>query len=81
MNLISTIVVGLIAGILASFLMKAKTGLLTDMILGVVGGVLGGWLSSLLFGADLMGGFNITSVLVATVGAIIVIVIYRMIRR
>lgn len=81
MNLIATIVVGLIAGMLASFLMKAKTGMLTDMILGIVGGVVGGWLSSLLFGADLMGGFNITSIIVATIGAIIVIAIYRMIRR
>lgn len=81
MNFISTIVVGLIAGTLASFLMKAKTGLLTDMLLGIVGGVLGGWLSSLLFGADLMGGFNLTSVIVATVGAIIVIAIYRMLKR
>ena len=81
MNLIATIVVGLIAGMLASFLMKAKTGMLTDMILGIVGGVLGGWLSSLFLGADLMGGFNITSILVATVGAIIVIAMYRMLRR
>jgi uncharacterized membrane protein YeaQ/YmgE (transglycosylase-associated protein family) len=81
MNLIATIVVGLIAGVLASFLMKAKTGLLTDMILGIVGGILGGWLSSLIFGADLMGGFDLTSILVATVGAIIVIAIYRMFRR
>lgn len=81
MNLISTIVVGLIAGVLASFLMKAKTGLLTDMILGIVGGILGGWLSSLLFGADLMGGFDLTSIIVATIGAIIVIAIYRMLKR
>jgi uncharacterized membrane protein YeaQ/YmgE (transglycosylase-associated protein family) len=81
MNLIATIVVGLIAGMLASFLVKAKTGILTDIILGIVGGVVGGWLSSLLFGADLMRGFNLTSIIVATIGAIIVISIYRMSRR
>jgi uncharacterized membrane protein YeaQ/YmgE (transglycosylase-associated protein family) len=78
MNLIGTIVVGLIAGLLASWI---KTGILVDLILGVVGGILGGWLTSLFLGVDLMGGFNLTSIIVALVGAIIVIAIYRLIRR
>ena len=81
MTLLATIVVGLIAGLLASWLMKAKTGILVDLILGVVGGVLGGWITSLILGVNLMSGFNITSVIVALVGAIIVIAIYRLIRR
>ena len=61
--------------------MKAKTGLLVDLILGVVGGVLGGWISSLITGVNLMSGINLTSILVALVGAIIVIGIYRLIKR
>lgn len=81
MNLLSTILVGLIAGWLASYLMKTNTGILIDLILGVVGGVVGGWLTSLLFGADLMGGFNLTSILVAFLGAIIVIAVYRFFKR
>ena len=81
MNLLATIVVGLIAGLLASWIMKAKTGLLVDLILGVVGGVLGGWISSLISGVNLMSGINLTSILVALVGAIIVIGIYRLIKR
>jgi len=81
MTLLATIVVGLIAGLLASWLMKAKTGILVDLILGVVGGILGGWITSLILGVNLMSGFNITSVIVALVGAIIVIAIYRLIRR
>lgn len=81
MGLIATIIVGLIAGLLASWLMKAKTGMLVDLILGVVGGILGGWLSSLFLGVNLMSGINITSILVAFIGAIIVIGIYRIIRR
>jgi uncharacterized membrane protein YeaQ/YmgE (transglycosylase-associated protein family) len=81
MTLLATIVVGLIAGLLASWLMKAKTGILVDLILGVVGGVLGGWITSLILGANLMSGFNITSIIVALVGAIIVIAIYRLIMR
>jgi uncharacterized membrane protein YeaQ/YmgE (transglycosylase-associated protein family) len=81
MGWFATIVVGLIAGLLASWLMKAKTGMLTDLILGVIGGFVGGWLSQLLFGANLMSGINLTSIVVALIGAIIVIFGYRMIRR
>ncbi|HNT25515.1 MAG TPA: GlsB/YeaQ/YmgE family stress response membrane protein [Anaerolineales bacterium] len=81
MNLIATIIVGLIAGIVASWIMKAKTGMLVDLILGVVGAIVGGWLTSLLLGVDLTGGLNLTSIIVAIIGAIIVIAVYRFIRR
>jgi uncharacterized membrane protein YeaQ/YmgE (transglycosylase-associated protein family) len=81
MNLLATIIVGLIAGVVASWLMKAKTGLIVDLILGVVGSILGGWLTSLILGVDLTGGVNLTSIIVAIIGAIIVIAIYRLIRR
>jgi len=81
MNLLSTILVGLVAGLLASWLMKAKTGVLVDIILGIVGGVLGGWISSLITGANLMSGFNLTSIIVALIGAIVVIFLYRLIKR
>jgi uncharacterized membrane protein YeaQ/YmgE (transglycosylase-associated protein family) len=81
MGLIATIVVGLVAGWLASLIMKTNTGILTDLILGVVGAIVGGWLATLLTGADLMTGINLTSILVALLGAIIVIAIYRFIRR
>lgn len=81
MNLIAVIVVGLIAGWLASIIMKTNTGLITELILGVVGSIVGGWLSSLLFNVNLVGGINLTSILVSLVGAIIVIAIYRFVRR
>ncbi len=77
MNLLSTIIVGLIAGWLVSLIMKTKGGLLMNLILGVIGGIVGGWITSLLLGVDLVGGFNLTSILVATVGAIIVVAVYR----
>lgn len=77
MTLLATIVVGLIAGLLASYLMKAKTGILVDLILGVVGAILGGWITSLILGVNLVSGFNLTSVIVAVLGAILVIVLYR----
>lgn len=81
MNLLAILVVGLVAGWLASIIMKAKTGLLVDLVLGVVGSIVGGWISQLLTGVNLVGGVNLTSILVALVGAIVVIVVYRLIRR
>lgn len=81
MGLIATIVVGLVVGLLASWLMKAKTGMVVDLILGVVGSIVGGWISSLLLGVDLVSGVNLTSILVALLGAVVVIAIYRLITR
>ncbi len=81
MGIIATIVVGLIAGWLASVIMKTNTSLLTELILGVVGAIVGGWIASLLTGVDMVTGINVTSILVALVGAIIVIAIYRFFRR
>ena len=81
MGLVATIVVGLVAGLLASWIMKARTGVIVDLILGVVGSVLGGWITSLLLGVDLVSGINLTSIIVAVLGAIVVIAIYRLIVR
>jgi uncharacterized membrane protein YeaQ/YmgE (transglycosylase-associated protein family) len=81
MGLLSTIIVGLIAGLLASWIMKAKTGVFVDLLLGVAGAILGGWISSLLTDTNLVTGFNLTSILVALAGAIVVIFIYRLIKR
>ena len=81
MGLLATIVVGLVAGWLASYIMKTNTGILVDLILGIVGAIVGGWIASLLTGVDLVTGINLTSILVSLVGAILVIAIYRLIRR
>lgn len=81
MGLLATIVVGLIAGWLASLIMKTNTGLITELILGVVGAIVGGWIASLLTGVDMVTGINVTSILVALLGSIIVIAIYRFFRR
>lgn len=81
MSLLATIVVGLIAGWLASYIMKTNTGLLLDLVLGVVGAIVGGWISTLITGANLVSDINITSIIVSLLGAILVIVLYRLIRR
>lgn len=82
MGILSWIVVGLIAGWLAGELMRGSGyGLLGDIIVGIVGALLGGFLASALFGiAAPMTGINITSILIAFVGAVILIAILRLIR-
>jgi len=77
MSIIGWIVFGLIAGFIASKLVnKTGQGLLLDIVLGVVGAVVGGWVFTF-FGADGVTGFNVYSMVVAVVGAIIVLVIYH----
>jgi uncharacterized membrane protein YeaQ/YmgE (transglycosylase-associated protein family) len=78
MGILSWIVLGLIAGFLAGQFMKGGGyGLIGDIILGIIGALVGGFLSSQLLGIDVTG-FNIISILIAFVGACIVIAIGRM---
>ncbi len=80
MGILATIVVGLIAGWLTGKIMRGSGyGVLGDLILGVVGGFVGGWLSSLILGQNLMTGINIVSLIVAVIGAIVVVLVVRLI--
>lgn len=81
MGFLATIIVGLIAGLIASWVMKTKTGAFIDMILGIIGGFVGGWITSLILGVNLMSGVNLTSIIVAFIGAIVVVGIYRFFKR
>lgn len=81
MGFFTTIIVGLIVGWLASLIMKGKKSLWAYLISGVAGGFLGGLLTSIIFGQSLMSGFNLTSIIVGLVGAVIVIALYRLIKR
>jgi uncharacterized membrane protein YeaQ/YmgE (transglycosylase-associated protein family) len=77
MSILTWIVLGLVAGWLAGMFMKGGGyGIIGDIVLGIVGALLGGWLSSYFFGWD-VSGFNLSSVLIAFVGACILIAIYR----
>jgi uncharacterized membrane protein YeaQ/YmgE (transglycosylase-associated protein family) len=80
MGIIATVIIGLLAGWITGMLMKGHYSIWIDMILGIVGGFVGGWLTSLVFGVNMMTGINITSLIVAIVGAVIVVAIYRLIR-
>ncbi len=79
MGILAWIVVGLIAGWLAGLVMKGSGyGILGDMILGIIGAVVGGFLASALFDvADPLSGINLTTLVVAFLGAIIVVAIVR----
>ena len=81
MGFFATVVVGLIAGWLASIVVKTRLALWKDLLMGVIGGFVGGWLTSVFLGQNLMSGINLTSILVAAVGAIIVILLYRLVAR
>ncbi len=81
MSIVTWIVLGLVAGFLASKLVnKRGEGFLLDIVLGIIGAVVGGFVAGL-FGMSGVSGFNIGSVVIATIGAVIVLVIYHAIRR
>ena len=81
MGILSWIVVGLIAGWLAGLVVKGGGfGCVGDIIVGVVGGLLGGWLASSFFHmGNPISGINVESIVVAFVGAVILIIILRLI--
>ena len=77
MDLLSTLIVGLIAGFLASRFMGAGGyGLIGDIVVGVLGASAGGWVAARYLGLAVTG-INVTSVAIAFVGAVILIVIFR----
>lgn len=77
MSVIGWIVLGLIAGFLGSKIVnKTGEGVILDIVLGIVGAIVGGWLFTV-FGAQGVTGFNIYSMFVAVVGAVIVLWVYH----
>jgi uncharacterized membrane protein YeaQ/YmgE (transglycosylase-associated protein family) len=77
MSIIGWIILGLIAGFIASKIVnKTGEGLMLDIVLGIVGAVVGGFLFSLV-GAEPVTGLNLYSMIVAVVGAIVVLFIYH----
>lgn len=81
MGILLWLLMGFIVGSIAGFLMKSSYPWYVDTLLGIVGAAVGGWLSSLFLGVDLTTGFNLTSMLTALVGAVIVVAIVRLIFR
>jgi len=83
MGIIAWIVFGLIAGVIAKFIMPGRDGggFILTCVLGVIGAVVGGWLATMFGVGGSISGFNLHSFLVAVVGAIVVLAIFRLLRR
>jgi uncharacterized membrane protein YeaQ/YmgE (transglycosylase-associated protein family) len=77
MSIIVWIVFGLIAGFIASKIVnKSGEGVLLDIVLGIIGAVVGGYIFAF-FGHVGVTGFNLYSLFVAVIGAIVVLLIYH----
>jgi len=82
MGLIAWLVVGAIAGWLAGYLVKGdeSMGVIGHIVLGIVGGLVGGFLAGALTGGDYITGINLTTIVVAVIGAVIVVVAWNALR-
>ncbi len=81
MSILAWIILGLVAGFIGSKLVnRTGEGFVLDIVLGIVGALVGGWLFNR-FGAAGVSGLNLYSLLVAVVGAVVVLVAYHAIRR
>ena len=78
-GIIGWIVVGLIAGVLAKWIMPGDDpgGIIVTILIGIAGGLLGGFIATKMG----IGGGNIMNILVATAGAILLLIIYRVVFR
>ena len=82
MGILSWIVMGLIVGVLAKFIMPGKDpgGIIITILIGIAGAFLGGFIGSYL-GLGTVTGFNVGSFLLAIGGAIVLLILYRVIKR
>jgi len=81
MSFLAWIVLGLVAGFIGSKIVnKTGEGILLDIVLGMVGATVGGWLFNT-FGAAGVTGLNLSSILVAVIGAVGLLVVTHAIRR
>jgi uncharacterized membrane protein YeaQ/YmgE (transglycosylase-associated protein family) len=82
MGIISWIFLGLIAGALAKFILPGKDpgGFFVTILIGIVGGILGGFLGTFI-GLGKIESFDIGGIIIATIGAILLLIIYRIVRK
>jgi uncharacterized membrane protein YeaQ/YmgE (transglycosylase-associated protein family) len=81
MSILAWIVLGLIAGFIGSKIVNRRgEGLLLDIILGVVGAVVGGFIFNA-FGAAGVTGLNLYSLIVAVIGAVVLLALYHVLFR
>jgi uncharacterized membrane protein YeaQ/YmgE (transglycosylase-associated protein family) len=82
MGILSWIVLGLIAGVLAKAIMPGRDpgGIIVTILLGIAGAIVGGFIGTLIGFGDI-SGFDIRSLIIAVVGAIVLLALYRALRR
>ncbi len=83
MGLFTWIVVGAIAGWLANLIVKGSgAGLVGNIVLGILGALVGGWLAGAIFNVPrAVTGFNLGTIFVAFLGAVIVLLVVRMLTK
>lgn len=80
MDLLTWLIVGLVAGVLASMVMGGGYGLIGDIVIGIVGAFIGGWIFRTLGARVPIGGLG-GVILVAFIGAVVLLFVLRLIRR
>ena len=80
MGIIGWIIIGIVAGWLAEKVMGRSHGLITNLIVGILGALLGGFIAQNLLGVP-VGGFNIVTLLVAFLGACLLLFLLGLVRR
>jgi uncharacterized membrane protein YeaQ/YmgE (transglycosylase-associated protein family) len=81
MSILAWVILGIVAGFIASKVVnKSGEGLIRDLLLGIVGAVVGGWIMER-FGEAGVSGLNLYSLVVAVLGAVVVLVVFHAIRR
>ncbi|WP_035611356.1 GlsB/YeaQ/YmgE family stress response membrane protein [Haloferula sp. BvORR071] len=83
MGILSWILLGLVAGALAKFIMPGKDpgGFIVTILIGVAGAVLGGFLSRFLGGSGSIESFDLGSIFIATIGAFLLLLIYKLVMK
>ena len=81
MGILGWIVLGLIAGAIAKLIMPGDDpgGIIVTMLLGILGAVIGGFIGSRIFGIGLQTFWNLQTWIVAIIGSLILLIIYRLI--
>ncbi|MFL5679776.1 MAG: GlsB/YeaQ/YmgE family stress response membrane protein [Chloroflexota bacterium] len=79
MGILSWLIVGAIAGYVAGMFIKGdeQLGVIGHIVLGIVGAIVGGFIANQLTHADYITGINITTIVVAVIGAVIALLAYR----
>jgi uncharacterized membrane protein YeaQ/YmgE (transglycosylase-associated protein family) len=81
MGIVSWIVLGAIAGFLANLVVGGREGLIGTIILGIVGAIVGGFIAANVFNKGDVTGVNVESIVIAVLGAILVLFVWRALRR